>query len=140
MGPTVLLPGASNQVIMATVWAQSDTGANRGSVAKLIRATDTLHQIAATHFAGFSTGMNLEKISAKIYPNPSTDKLNITFDNTYQTITFDIYTIEGKKVISEKRSNAKSVELNVSALQKGVYVLKVNADGAEKSMKFINNN
>ncbi len=140
MGPTVLLPGASNQVIMATVWAQSDTGANRGSVAKLIRATDTLHQIAATHFAGFSTGMNLEKISAKIYPNPSTDKLNITFDNTYQNITFDIYTIEGKKVISEKRSNAKSVELNVSALQKGVYVLKVNADGAEKSMKFINNN
>lgn len=140
IGPLILLPGAMSEVVTAVVWAQSDTGANRGSVAKLIRATDTLHQIAATHFAGFSTGMNLEKISAKIYPNPSTDKLNITFDNTYQTITFDIYTIEGKKVISEKRSNAKSVELNVSALQKGVYVLKVNADGAEKSMKFINNN
>lgn len=137
IGPTVLSPGAANEVIMACVWAQSDTGANRGSVAKLIRATDTLHQIASMNFAGFSTGINLDKISAKVFPNPSTDKLFIELENAYQELEFTIYTLDGKKVKTEKVENSRKSTLNVSSLLNGIYILKINADGAEKVLKFV---
>lgn len=137
IGPATLQPGSAGEIVMATVWAQSDTGANRGSVAKLIRATDSLHQIAAMNFAGFSTGINLEKLNTKIFPNPSTDKLFVEFENAYKEITFDVYTLDGKKVLSEKRTSARKTQVNVANLLNGVYILKINADGAEKSMKFV---
>jgi hypothetical protein len=137
IGPTVLFPGAANEVIMATVWAQSDTGANRGSVAKLIRSVDTLHQIAATHFAGFSTGINLDKISVKAFPNPTTERLYIELENAYQQIEFTIYTLDGKKVKTESIENSRKSMLNVSSLLNGIYLLKINADGAERVLKFV---
>ncbi len=137
IGPASLLPGAANEVIMATVWAQSDTGANRGSVAKLIRSVDTLHKISSMHFAGFSTGINLDKISAKVFPNPSTDKLYIELENAYQQIEFTIYTLEGKKVKTETVENSRKSTLNVSTLLNGIYLLKINADGAERVLKFV---
>lgn len=137
IGPTVLFPGAANEVIMATVWAQSDTGANRGSVAKLIRSVDTLHQIAATHFAGFSTGINLDKISVKAFPNPTTERLYIELENAYQQIEFTIYTLDGKKVKTESIENSRKPMLNVSSLLNGIYLLKINADGAERVLKFV---
>ncbi len=137
IGPVAMQPGSINEVVGAVVWAQSDTGANRGSVAKLLRATDSLHQIAATNFAGFSTGVNLEKLNTKIFPNPSTDKLFVEFENAYKEITFDVYTLDGKKVLSEKRTSTRKTQLKVASLLNGVYILKINADGAEKSMKFV---
>lgn len=73
--------------------------------------------------SGF-TNYNLELIT---YPNPSNDKINIQFSNPY-LIKFDIrlYDLQGKLVYSEKY-NTNNIQIDVSNLSKGVYVLKVNS-------------
>jgi hypothetical protein len=137
VGNTSILPGGISEMVFAVAWAQSNIPGNIASVDKLILSTDSLHQYSSTHFAQFSTGLNLEKISAKVFPNPSTDKLYIEFENAYQNISFTIYSLDGKKIKTEEFVNSRITALNVSSLLNGIYVLKINADGAEKVMKFV---
>lgn len=137
VGGVLMLPGAINELVFAVVWAQSRLGGNINSVNKLILSTDTIHQYAATNFAQFSTGLSNEKISAKVFPNPSTDNLNIEFENAHQKVNFTIFSLEGKKITTKEFEDTRKINIDVSSLLNGVYVLKINADGAEKILKFV---
>jgi len=73
--------------------------------------------------------VNSEKIA--LYPNPVKDILTITGTKADRV---EIYNFVGQKVISAKVNNGK---IDVSALAKGAYILKVNADGKAQTLKFI---
>lgn len=76
----------------------------------------------------------VSKVSAKVYPNPVSDLLNIESKNTIESI--EIYDINGKliKTISQKGSSA-SVKL--SDLATGTYFAKVNDHKTNQTIKFI---
>lgn len=130
-------PGSVNEVVAAVVWARSESGGNTGSVAKLLQESDTLHQLYSTNFAGSSTGIESDLIETKIFPNPSTDRINIELALPYRKIYLNVLSINGAKILNEEHFNSKNFSIDVSSLANGVYFLKINADGQTKTLKFI---
>ncbi len=127
VGPITLQPGAVNEVVFAMVWARSDTGANKGSVAKLIASTDTIHAAAAANFAAFSTGLNdIRSFNFNIFPNPVTEKCWIDVpDKNNESILVTIVDLQGKQVLQQSFDPAKKIALNLNELDRGVYMINV---------------
>ena len=84
-----------------------------------------------------STEFDLRDIS--VYPNPSDDILNIDLgNNTGRFESLELYDINGRLVSTRNISNQVfDVQMNVSNLSSGVYVLKVNSDTDQFSSKVI---
>lgn len=70
----------------------------------------------------------------KLYPNPTSNILNIECAATIQTIS--VYNVLGQEVIN-KALNSSSTSLDVSSLNSGIYVVKTVVDGVTSSTKFI---
>lgn len=68
-----------------------------------------------------------------IFPNPANNVINIKGLET-TLINVEVYTVTGQKVISTS-TNLETI--NVSTIASGVYFLKLNADDAAKTFKFI---
>lgn len=75
----------------------------------------------------------VKKLELGIYPNPTTDILNIKTQDKVLNTT--IYDISGKPVNAQLNGG----QLNVSMLPKGMYILKVVTDKAVYQQKFIKN-
>ncbi len=78
---------------------------------------------------------DVSKNSVSIYPNPVTEKLTVSMDFK-KAETAEIYSLDGRK-ISESKINSDNNIINVSNLNKGVYLLKIK--GTERVQKFIKN-
>ena len=72
---------------------------------------------------------DLSNNELRIYPNPVKDQLSL--DGISKDEKYEIYSLDGKKVKSGTVATKKTI--NVNALSKGVYLLKI----AEKNLKFI---
>lgn len=75
---------------------------------------------------------DINKKSVSIYPNPTTEVLNINVDSKINSA--DIYDIAGKLIRTVTLSDNK---VNVKDLEEGTYVLKVNTEAGSTSHKFI---
>lgn len=64
-----------------------------------------------------------------IYPNPTSDKLNMSSE-TEQQVLVGIFTLNGQKLMQQQMSTSESID--VSSLAKGIYIIKIN----ETSYKF----
>jgi len=71
-----------------------------------------------------------------IYPNPTTDKLTFTSDLTNATLTLDILDINGRLLQTTLCNGSKKV-LDVSNLQKGIYILKIHSSQQTNFVKFV---
>ncbi|KEY19983.1 M1 family aminopeptidase [Kaistella antarctica] len=69
------------------------------------------------------------KNEMRIYPNPVKDQLSI--EGISKDEKYEIYSVDGKRVNKGTISNGNTI--NVNALPKGVYLLKI----ADKNLKFI---
>lgn len=72
--------------------------------------------------------------NVKLYPNPTSNVLNIESVGTIQNIA--IFNVLGQEVIN-KSTNESSIRLDVSGLNAGVYIVKSIIDGKVSSTKFI---
>lgn len=72
--------------------------------------------------------------NVKLYPNPTSNVLNIESEGTIQNIA--IFNVLGQEVVN-KSTNESSIRLDVSGLNAGVYVIKTVIDGNVSSTKFI---
>ncbi len=70
----------------------------------------------------------------KVYPNPTTNLLMINSNSTIEKI--EISSLEGKKIVSQK-VNTNQHEVSLKELSKGVYFVKISANGSEKVVKII---
>ena len=64
-----------------------------------------------------------------IYPNPTSDKLNMASE-TEQQVLVSIFSLSGQKLMQQQMSTSESID--VSSLAKGIYIIKIN----ETSYKF----
>lgn len=69
----------------------------------------------------------------KVYPNPA--KTNTIFFNTTKELNIVIYDVLGKQVLATTTKNNKGV--NVSHLNKGIYLIKINTDSQSVTKKLI---
>ena len=79
-----------------------------------------------------SESFNVAKV--KLYPNPTSNSLNIESAGTIQNIA--VFNVLGQEVM-RMTTNGTTVSLDVSSLNAGIYVVKTNIDGNETSTKFI---
>lgn len=90
--------------------------------------------------AAFKTGETLgagdfQVVEFSIYPNPSTGVFNI---NTSEVIDIKVVDITGK-VVYQSRNIENSTVLNLSSLQKGVYLIQVSGETLNRTEKIILN-
>jgi len=71
----------------------------------------------------------------QIYPNPATDKISLKFQKN-QEYNIAIYNVLGEIVIEDKL-NEISNEIDVSALLKGIYIVRISNSNFEMSKKFV---
>jgi hypothetical protein len=64
----------------------------------------------------------------RIYPNPADEQLFIELNEPVQRLSLEIYNITGQLVMNRIFQNTSTVDLDVSGLTKGIYLLKVNTD------------
>lgn len=74
-----------------------------------------------------------------IYPNPFRDKININLKNNSNDMHVVLYTILGKSVFSGNYTNNNKIEIPVSELAKGLYVLRVTSNNETITRKLIKN-
>ncbi|PTM07934.1 MAG: hypothetical protein DA407_09480 [Bacteroidetes bacterium] len=81
----------------------------------------------------------INRRSIKIFPNPllsTDDKLNITFAiNTSASIS--IYDLTGKIVLKESINNLNSKQVNISNLNRGIYMMKIETQAFSLTRKVI---
>lgn len=81
--------------------------------------------------------MNVEEFSDlnfEIYPNPTTEVINITAKNPYKINAVSIYDMTGKKIDAKLSANQS---VNVSSLSTGTYILVVDTDKGKQNVKFV---
>jgi len=80
--------------------------------------------------------IELSKIEAKIYPNPAID--NLIVETKENILTLEVFDALGRKAISTNPKQ-KSITLDVSNLEKGIYILKLQTEKGIGSYKVIKN-
>lgn len=73
----------------------------------------------------------LSPAAVEVFPNPVSEKLNVDLSNLQLkgAVTLTVYDINGRKVMRNIASPASSIQLDVSALQNGNYILQINTAG-----------
>ncbi|HEY9116093.1 MAG TPA: T9SS type A sorting domain-containing protein, partial [Bacteroidales bacterium] len=66
-------------------------------------------------------GDNGEQGSVKLFPNPVSDKLNITLSSTADVF---VYSISGQLLLQQKEISG-TYQMDVSGLENGSYIVKV---------------
>jgi len=72
-----------------------------------------------------------------VYPNPANEQLNFRVEGT-EVSSVKVYGMDGKLLISEDAINATTGQINVSALNSGIYIYEVAAaNGASSKSTFV---
>ena len=74
-----------------------------------------------------------------IEKNPVDSNLNISLSQTISEGNITIYDLLGKQVITKNISNIASVSLDVSALNKGLYLVSINSENGKETKRFVKN-
>jgi len=166
----IILIDNPNYFIIATefgIWASDDNGASwenqtngMPNVASYIirqyefKPWEGPKIYVATHGRGFykaSTFLtSIEAPKAAIgntainaYPNPTTEKLNISFEALAEgNMTYTIYSLQGQQVskaIEKVQVGMVRKQLDVSFLAKGTYILSMGEGANKKAIKFVIN-
>jgi hypothetical protein len=103
------------------------------------------YQLKQTDFNGRVTGLKMIQIGPRnvfevetVYPNPANDQLNVVINRESDSnLQISIVDLLGKTLITNEKSMSgrrNTVNMDISNLPAGMYVLVVN--GAEKSVKY----
>ncbi|MFK7775641.1 MAG: T9SS type A sorting domain-containing protein, partial [Saprospiraceae bacterium] len=136
-----MLSGAVETIDMAYTFYRDETLNHLETVDLVYQFTPQLQQMYDSKFEMacddlYLPNENLEEANFQIFPNPTSDILNIKIENPSQA-NFSIFDIYGKKVLEKIGMNQSEIQLSTSILSQGVYFLKIEMDGKELVKKFI---
>ena len=97
---------------------------NETIIARSIIRKLTLQDVATSSIETYD-----ENAKIFIYPNPTSDKLNMSSE-TEQQVLVSIFSLNGQRLMQRQMSTSESID--VSSLSKGIYIIKIN----ETSYKF----
>ena len=82
-----------------------------------------------------STKKDLNSIAFGIYPNPANNELNLSF-NASIAYDYTIYDVLGKQLLFGKKSKLNNSFIDVSQLNPGTYIIKINSNEESTAQKF----
>lgn len=93
-------------------------------------------------FSALNTALNIEDVennnNISIFPNPAKDFVFVKTPSNKEGFKVVFFDVLGKQVIKES-INKTNNQINVSSLSKGIYIINVKSESAQKSFKFIKN-
>ena len=94
-------------------------------------------EIALNNYIASTAAVNDSFITElKVYPNPITSTFTISIDNQNKSdYTAQIFNLLGKKVLDIKNINSRIID--VSTIDKGVYLLKISSANQYRTLKLI---
>ena len=97
----------------------------------------TAGDICAVRLGMTRTGVEslIDKVFIQYYPNPTQDKIFIESDNAIDKIS--IINCIGETIISQLVDHTNNITLSLENLQKGVYILQVEADNQQRSYRVV---
>ena len=83
---------------------------------------------------------DLAEVNFKLYPNPSSDELNISLENQRQPgeSNLEVYNVLGQRVLSQKLTEQLTT-INVQEWNRGVYFVKISSGDSLQTQRFIRN-
>jgi hypothetical protein len=72
-----------------------------------------------------------------IFPNPAADHITIQSDQSFEQATIRISDVSGKVIIKKEFRNSSKIEMDLSQLKSGMYVIEVLSNGKSSSRKLI---
>lgn len=123
--PTVLGAFGNNVTLQASF--SNGMGGNNGMGGVYYFGTDA--SLSASSFE------ILDAVS--VYPNPANDILNISIPGDLSDTSYVIYNSLGQEVAAKKNVSQVDLTVNTSAFAQGIYFIKINKDGASKTVRFI---
>lgn len=89
-----------------------------------------------TAVAANTTGIaTLGKIDFSVFPNPTSDYLQLSLSDEYESTTYSITDYQGKQIIKDQLLDNNTV--NVSSLTSGVYFLQIISDDKMGVVRFV---
>ncbi|NBL64645.1 T9SS type A sorting domain-containing protein [Flavobacterium sp. NST-5] len=74
----------------------------------------------------------------KLYPNPTSNLLNITAENNLPD-AYKIYNSLGQVIVEKSISTAADLQVNTSNFSNGVYMIKIVKDNESRTIQFVKN-
>ena len=96
--------------------------------------TLTTHHYFIAHLTYISNVGENDEQTMSIYPNPANDKLFIESNENISNV--EIYNLTGAAVLKQE-CNSDKVEMNVKALQSGVYFIRITTGDNTETRRFI---
>ena len=79
-----------------------------------------------------------EKLAVKVYPNPTQGKVNILSENqNLENASISIYNAQGSLIISLPNQSGRIFEIDLSGLEKGIYLMKIYSNYQVETKKII---
>jgi hypothetical protein len=78
-----------------------------------------------------------ETLQVSVYPNPTTGKIFIEFDDLNTEILLEVYTVSGKLVLTEKYYNTRQIVINLKGTENNYYIRLTNSKGEKSVFKVL---
>ena len=85
-----------------------------------------------THIFHSNDKINLKNINIKMYPNPTTNVLNIT--ELTESSTINVFNVSGQLVLT-KSSIDTNEKIDLSALDNGIYMIVIEGKNGETAKR-----
>jgi hypothetical protein len=138
VGPFTLQPGEIiNCITIAAIWARDTNSTN--SVAALQLADDKIQDFFDSCYHYGTLGIEEQQnIYATVYPNPTSDMLEINFRQNISEGKFILYDVFGKTIKEVSVKNRNRISVSCKEFASGIYVYRIiSADGKTGSGKVI---
>ena len=131
--------GGTSPILEAGKWITVDVAftGTKSDLAQIVISTN-LGKLWYDNFFIYNSAtasvQNNKLLGFSMYPNPATNKLNISAKETIQNA--DVFNVLGKKVMSVNVNDTKA-SIDVSNLSSGIYLIKYNVGNTTGTAKFI---
>ncbi|MDG5492115.1 T9SS type A sorting domain-containing protein [Psychroserpens sp. SPM9] len=134
-----------------TQWGSSPNGRENVAVAKGIWTAGTFINVSPPYeFNGgetdfgvnfWQTLLNVNDLNAtssfNIYPNPSSSLLHIELNSNQTDLTYQIFDILGKQIITETLNTSSLTQIDISNWNSGLYLIKISIGDQTETKRFI---
>ncbi len=89
-------------------------------------ASTNTPELAITY--SVSTNLSLSALGIRLFPNPATDRVNLSFEGMTGMVTVELRNLHGQRFEGFQGSVSNEIELDISSLPNGIYLLNVQTD------------
>lgn len=77
------------------------------------------------------------KKSISLYPNPASTQINLSFENNLEEASLKIISITGQKVFERNNISGNNLNIDISMITSGIYIIQLIDNNSISSSKFI---